>query len=238
MNRDTMKRPRTPRKITQLGDVRKDLTEAQLAGVGAVALVYNEAEALLDVLLAATLELNPSVLHEVTSRINDVDGKIEIVKSVFMAESAPKDAQVLLVGTLGGAGFLQLKGWRDAIIHARAFDATTSIALTSTRRGKGHEVLLTSKALDGVYERLNCIRFELREAINVWHYISLNKVTEQTRKTLTAVHPVSDVIAGRARSLTEANIQAAISRYREHQSRRLSLPPLPEFPEIPPELRA
>ena len=36
---------------------------------------------------------------------------------------------------------------------------------------------------------------------------------------------------------TELNIQDALARYREHQTRRLSLPPLPEFPKedpIPP----
>jgi hypothetical protein len=131
-----MKRPRTELRGKRTGDVRSDLSKAQLEGVGAVAVAYNEAEVLIDILLALLLSLDHKLALALTSRINGIDGKIELVNLAFLSAGATDEAKDLLAETLGGSGFGQLKGYRDAIIHARVLDAPAGIAQASAKRGR------------------------------------------------------------------------------------------------------
>jgi hypothetical protein len=66
-------------------DVRKDLTQAQLAGIGAVALAWNDAEAMYDLLLCVTLGLHHSLWRDVATRINGIDGKHAIIRKAITA---------------------------------------------------------------------------------------------------------------------------------------------------------
>ena len=222
-----MKRSRTERKISRTGDIRKDLSDAQLAGIGMVALAYNEAELLIDLALSLGAKIEWDMFKAITSRINGVDGKIEIAKLGFKLAGGSDEAQVLLANTLGNDGFALLKQYRDAIIHARVLDAPAGIALSPARRGKENEVLLTTDALNGVYERLALVRKELIEACRI-----MIKLPRDLPPVSTGLkQPRASVLM---RLQNEPTIRDAIARYREHQSHRLSLPPLPEFPEEPP----
>jgi hypothetical protein len=213
-------------------DIRKDLKESQLADIGAAALAYNEAEVEIDVLLAAALELDEIPL-EVTSRINGVEGKVEIVKAAVATLNAPSEFQKLLADSLGEGGFLLMKRNRDAVVHARDIDIhSAAIATTAIKRGKLYEVLLTSDALKALYDRLMILRAELVDA----HIIILKLVTlrqfERYQRGMERgflASPPQPVIP-KAKQRLEQQIPGLIARYREHQNHRQSLPQFPEFP--------
>jgi hypothetical protein len=65
--------------VKRTGNVRRDLSEKQLAWIGSVALEYNETELFLDLILTSSLG-QIDLGHELTSRINGTEGKIEIIK--------------------------------------------------------------------------------------------------------------------------------------------------------------
>jgi hypothetical protein len=228
-----MRRPRTVRHGKRSGDIRRDVSETQLAAIGSVALAYNEAEVLIDILISLALGLFANVAHEVTARINGMDGKIEIAKAAMREIGASEGFMGLLGDTLGGgSGFGRYKKYRDAVIHARILDAPAAIALTPGRRGKTDEVLLTVDALNGLFDRLVLVRLELIEACNVAIRLSTKLHLALVAKATIAISSDRDraaQIADRSKSQLEQEIHEALSRYREHQKNRRSLPPLPEF---------
>jgi hypothetical protein len=225
-----MKRQRSDIFPKRTGDIRKDLTESQLASLGAVALAYNEAEAFIDTIMVFGLGVAAEVAAEVTSRINGVDGKIEIAKAAMKELGATGDTQAIFADSLGKGGFMKLKEYRDAVIHARTLDAPTGIAGTAAKRGKFYEVLLTKEALDGLYDRLVLVRCELMEACNIAINLSGLRKIEQFEHQAGAVLPQAVPVLARTKAKLEQDIQAALSRHRGYQHRRLSLAPLPKFP--------
>jgi hypothetical protein len=225
-----MKRPHVEYAGNRSGDILHDLTEKQLAGVGSVALAYNEAEVLIDALLSLALGLWPNTALELTSRINGIDGKIELAKIAMRELGAAKAIQDLLSQSLGNDGFAQLKKYRDGVIHARITHAPAGIAVTPGKRGRTSDVLLTVKALAGLYERLRIIRFELAESCNIAvKLFTLRKISE-IGNHLIPLYPPSEKFSDLTKASIEQDIEGSISRYVEYQKQRLSLAPLPEFP--------
>jgi hypothetical protein len=225
-----MKRVRSSLLPKRTGDIRKDMSESQLASLGAVSLAYNEAEVQIDLIMALALGLWAESAPHVTSRINGIDGKIEIIKVALRELGAPKEAQALLCETFGDAGFKELKKYRDGVIHARTLDAPSGIAGTAINRGKFYEVLLSKVALDGLYDRLVLIRLELIEACNIAMALAMVRTFTKLNMQFGLVAPQFLPLFDQTRAAHESNIQAATSRFRENHTRRLSLPPLPEFP--------
>lgn len=213
-------------------DIRRDLKESQLADIGAVALAYNEVEAQIDVLMASALELY-SIALEVTSRINGVDGKIEIIKAAVAALGASPEFKELLADSLGGTdGFMILKQYRDAVIHARDIDSVSTIGATAPKRGKLYEVLLTPTALKSLYDRLLIVRSELVHAQIVILKLSTIRRFQQYEMGIHRgflASPAERVIP-KAKAQHEQDILGVTAQYREHQNRRRSLLRFPEFP--------
>jgi hypothetical protein len=229
-----MKRYRTSRKVNRTGHIRQDLTAAQLAGIGAVAVAYNEAENLIDLLLRIALDRTRNIGVHLTARINGADGKIELAKIAMCDLKPPAEAIELLASSLGNAGFAEMKKYRDAIIHARVLDAPAGLALTPGKRGKTEEVLLTISALDGVYERLVMIRLELIKSCEIAGKLGIARAINRVADPMRKIAPHFAAIADLGESETEREIQALIVQHRAHQKSRLSLAPLPQFPEEPP----
>jgi hypothetical protein len=203
------------RKVNSIstGDIRKDLTEKQLAGIGAVAIAYNETEALLDVILARLLGLPPELSIQVTSRIHGIDGKIELIKIWAKDLNAPCTLNSLLSHTLGNegkTGFSLIKKYRDHVAHARAIDAPTGMAKTPGKRGKTLDVLLTVNWLEAIYLRIVAIQREMEIASEIAFKLH--------------------ALFGQPKSQLEPEIREHLVQYQQHQKHRLSLPPLPEFP--------
>lgn len=59
--------------------VRPGLTDGQLAAIGRTAVIFNDMEACVDELLHRLAGLRPEIAFEVSTRINGLDGKIEII---------------------------------------------------------------------------------------------------------------------------------------------------------------
>lgn len=175
---------------------------------------YNFVEQELDRLLAAVMRL-PFPDREVTSRINGVDGKVEILKAGVIQWQLSGEEKLALAETLGNGGFGLLKTYRDLVIHARLYDAKTSIARGAPKRGKVSEILLTSEALEGLDTRLGLVLdelFALHGVFSLRQALMLSDVDDPERGQL------------------ELGIQERMAEYHRYRTCRQSLPPLPEFP--------
>lgn len=222
------------------GNILRDVSKRQLANIGAVSIAYNEMEEALDLLLTFALGIWSVTGPQVTSRINGTDGKIAIIRAAVRDVSLIKGATDfagkpsfpdLIDRSLEHEGFALLKQYRDAVIHAHKFDVPTAIARTSVKRGKPYEVLMSVEVLKALYTRLVLVRNEL------WEACTIAARASDTWKSAWLAHNIAAANSALGKQMmrattkrSERDIRGAISRYRRHQSRRLSLPPLPSFP--------
>jgi hypothetical protein len=129
---------------TPVSDIRKDVSQQQLASIGAIMLAYNYAENTINRMIGVALRLPADLYRDVVSRINGVDGKIAIVKSAAQHLGVPEDIRSFLAETLGEGAFGLLKTYRDAVTHARFVDQAMGIGEYIESRGRHVEVLTLS----------------------------------------------------------------------------------------------
>jgi hypothetical protein len=199
------------------GLARANLSAEQLALVGAVALTYNDVEQLINETTGTAIGVafDP---HQVVSRINGIDGKIAILKEAATHWEFSAEERKALADTLGNEGFALLKKYRDATVHARIFDAETSIGQNYERRGGRSEVLLTKAALEGLVVRLEHLWLEVFELQTIF-------ALRDGLKRGVGGDPYKERLL--------AELQVAMTRYQLSHCLRLALVPLPEFPEAP-----
>ena len=214
-----MKRPANPnarRYHAKHGDIKGDFSPEQRQALGEVALNFNEMEGYVDVLLAQVTNIPDALALEVSTRINGLGGKIEIIKEGANAlDLADDDLKQLQVALGEGLGFMGLKGYRDAVIHARALNAPEGVAFKPDSRGTVTEVLITKTALEALYKHITARRLELRDAT----YLIL------AAKLVKGCAPGDP-----ARAQLEVSKSVCSAQFRENRKKRQSLPPLPEFP--------
>jgi hypothetical protein len=219
---DTIKRPDSKHPVKRTGDVRKDFNEAQLAWIGSVLICFNEVEFILDTAFAGVLG-HLDLGHELTSRINGSEGKIEIISRMFQLLKAENQLVTSVAETLGENGFKGLKKYRDRIAHARIQDAKNAIGRSPAQRGKFEEILLTPIALEGLYKRLDFLRQEMLEILTLAITTEVfNALANEMKLSLTDLY--------KRAPQSELKIQESLARLQQHRKDRLSLPPLPEFP--------
>lgn len=207
------------RKAKRTFDIKKDLSLEQLAGIGAVAMAYTEAEYCIDALIFEGMALSRDLGLEITTRINGMDGKIEIVR--IMAATflrLPPDVLTFLDNSLGN--LKHMKTHRDLIIHAHIIDASAGIGLKIDRRASLKNVLLTTTYLDAIYSRLILFKQELGTMITIFQAMGV-------RVRIDPLY-LGDLNTG----LVGQNLQERFSQVQEIQKKRLSLPPLPELPDL------
>lgn len=216
--------PRSPkptiRKSNRQGDIKKDLSINQLAGIGAVATAFTEAEYIIDAMIFHAISIPRDLGLTITTRINGIDGKVEITLQLcreFL--KFPDAAYDTLHQTL--IGFKEYKRFRDQVVHAHIIDADAAIGLRIGRRAKMSNILLTEGFLDGLYERLVLIKKELDRLLQV-----INVMGVRAR-----VDP--DYLGDIRTGLVGQNLQEFLAQAQEHQNQRLSLPKLPELPYLP-----
>ena len=173
-----MKRRVTQRRYgPRAHDIKKELSREQLAALGAVALAWNDVEAMIDVLLCVVMSTPHKLWRELTTRINGIEGKFSIIKTCIKDRFGINGGLFDdIVDTLSAAA--QYRGYRDTIVHSRVVDTKNSIAEMRFRRDKQEEVLLTADALNNLYDRLLCIRDE------AMHLISFFEALEDRRALL------------------------------------------------------
>ncbi len=195
-----------------------NFSPSQLAGIGSVAMTYNEAEAVLHEFVGLCLGY-PGDSVEVTSRINGTEGL------VALAVSAGKALGLLatdLKPTFAEHGFTYLKTLRDAICHSRMYSVSQGIGRFRAKRGKPFDVLLSVKALRWVTRQFEFLIDEMRE------------LTEALRSRI-AIRDAASIPDPRELQLEEW-LQESLALCRRYREKRLALEPPPKFPE--PHLRA
>lgn len=216
-----MRRPKDkPTSILRTGDVKRDLSKEQLAAIGAAAMAYNVLEDQLDELLLAATHVPVWLFPEVGSRINGLEGKVEIIKTAI--DEAKRIVEADLgpshLGELKRAveEFMWFKKTRDLIVHARLVNVAAAIAEGLKQRGKtAHEILLTKEALEAYYK----------------HVCALERVYDAGHQMLGAAiaYSESTKVDPYRRQLTEL-LEMHSAQFQEHLRHRKSLAPLPKFP--------
>lgn len=204
-------------------------SSAQLTQIGAVAMTYNDAEQELHNIVSTCIHYDGNA-REITSRINGIDGIIAIVKASSTTWKLPSDTQAVVDTAL--AGFGQLKTLRDAAIHSRMQNAALSIGLYPRHKAIIEEVLLSLESLQRLYKALEILHAEMDELLTIfmWSRELRDGGSLYSTKHGRKWHALDD----QRREYALRAVQAATALCQRHQSRRLSLPPFPEFPEVPP----
>lgn len=219
-----------------LYSVKTKLSKSQLEGIGTVAAAYNEVEVYVDATLALVLYLGPEALH-VTSRINGIEGKIEIIKTKFQSQKVPDDWRRMIAESLGENGFMGLKHLRDRVIHARALLDPNAPAVSSAKKGKFKRVLLDDAFLQGIYFRLVHMKYEMLHISAIANTVSIIEKTKHFTDVMLAVGPTQQTIdvvnafREQIHKLAESQFPESLSLLQARQTHRLALPPLPELPE-------
>jgi hypothetical protein len=221
-----MKRKPQDNPSATIGNILTATSVEQRAWIGSVVLAYNEAQTALHELAAAAFNfVTIGNGYSITSRVNGTDGLIQIIKQAVQALQLPEEQSTLFDAALSEQGFAYLKKQRDGVIHAELADSGTELGVAPGARGERQEVLLTSDALKGLYDRLVFVKRELTQL----------ELIIEGQKFLKVVPMLfgQDALDDQRRSLSEQNVQDAIAQCQSHQRQRLSLPPFPKFPEAP-----
>jgi hypothetical protein len=200
-----MKRPQPPgaRPGRIEHDIKKALTPEQLAEI---------------VILVVILDVPPPLWWEVVRRINGMDAKLSILRRYYETNKILTDeARECLKNVLDAVA--DYKKYRDLIIHCVPYDIDKGIGQHMTTKAEAVQILLTKEALGALYDRLCILNDELIHADLLFRLGS----AEGAR----AVYPR---VADPRRLRREREVPAVLALVRQHQNRRLSLPPLPEFP--------
>jgi hypothetical protein len=203
-------------------NILRDLKPGQLRAMGAVAVAWNQAEHHLRYIMSAALMTPEPLWDEVSTRINGFDGIKELTRMAFELHfvhvyNFPEVYETIDI-TLGG--LQEYKRYRDAVIHAQVLDAPTGVGWLIQRRGKHEQVMLSMKALVGLYKRLRIIHFELSF---LWDFANEFIGWDSLNNPNANKQP------------NEQSIRDLLSQLRKHQKRRLSLRPLPAFPDLSPK---
>jgi len=197
------------------GDIKKDLTEEQLAAIGALILAYNKLEDSIESMFGVVTGLKDQLFLEVSSRITSVDIKIDIIKQGAKHLGVDPKDQECLAEVLGESGFKRLKKLRDAVAHSKLINASVGVGLLFEKQAKINEVLLSQSALDILYEHIIEMKFELQCATSVLIFAEIIKTRD-------AADP--------ERVSCEAGKVRNSERFQRYRSRQRSLRPIPEFP--------
>lgn len=192
------------------------LTPNQLSLIGAIAMVYNDAEDFLQ-RIASVFVQYPADPYAIITRIGGIDGVVHIVLAATKNLTISQEAKAAFDNALNAEGFTQLKTYRDAVVHARLFNATPAIGRIPGRQNKPQDVLLTEDALARCYLKLAALKDEM---------FSLYMLAAS------AVNLRYDLIKGdQLTQILESNIRVALTEALQHQARRRSVPPIPRFPD-------
>jgi hypothetical protein len=206
------KKQRDSKNKARTGDIKRDISVDQRAALGAAALAYNDVEKYIEGLFFIVTDLPGPMQYEVSTRITSIAAKVDIVLAGADYLGLDPQDRTQLGEALGEGIFGKLKGYRNAVIHARILDASTGIGLSVENRANLQEVLLTVTALEALYINLVALAKELSWFGNILGCL------RSIKKHAPNIGSVSEGIA------------RWTVRVRALQIERKTLPPIPEFP--------
>jgi hypothetical protein len=222
--RMSRKQPRDSYPGRRVENPKEAYSAVQLEEVGAITLLWNQVEGFLDFLLYVTwLHHSTHYFWEITDRIAAIDKKIDLLR-IYAANSKILNdaARNAIKTTLDGVS--EYRKYRDNIVHSVPFDIEKGIAHRRNRRVELTQTLMTYEALSALFLRLRLLLDELRE-VDLLYLLA-----DEPGAMAVYAGRVADPLA--QRRVRDVPIQTA--RVLECQKARLSLPPLPEFPEESP----
>jgi len=200
-------------------DPKQAYTPEQLVEVGAIILIWNQIDAFVDFLIYVSLRPPLLMFYDLTRRISGIRGKVELLRLYAdRSDILNDDARQLIKITLDGV--LEYKRFRDDIAHSVPYDIDKGIAHTFKYGTEMVQTLVTIEALNGLYQRLKLLLDELRD-VDLLYRLS-------DERGAFAVYPEEPDPVGRRRT---RDVPLQTARLQETQKRRLSLPPLPRFPD-------
>src|SRR6266852_9288082 len=147
-----------------------------------------------------------------------MDGKLAYLRTrAAQSKILTDDARACIKSALDAVA--EYKTYRDAIVHSLVFDIDKGIAQRIGSRAEIHQILVTMEALSGLYERLILIQAELRQVDLLFRLADEAGAAAIYRGA-----------ADPSQLRRERDVPTVTAQVQEHRNRRLSLPPLPEFP--------
>jgi hypothetical protein len=212
-SRMTRKQPSGSQPGRRPWDPKEAYTTEQLAEVGAVILLWNQVEGFLDLLIYVAL--NPPIFD--VSRHMSLPKRIKLLRlAAKRNEILSDDAKKMIKNTLDAVA--QYEKYRNNIVHSMPYDIDKGIAHNFTYDTDMAQTIVTLPALSGLYIRLKMLIYELREVLALFLF---GHPDEQKRpfRLFTREPARQEDVQERARGALLL------------QKERLSLPPLPEFPD-------
>ena len=157
-------------------NIKEDFSHDQLAGIGAVVAAWNEVEFMLDCALYSGEKLPAECLQDDLPK-RALDQKVKDAKKAVSHWALPADFINTLEASI--AAFVAVKDMRNAVAHSRIYDSRAAIGNRVTRKGPIEEVLLTTEALDWLYENLVILKIELRAMIAIFDLVRNTEIAEQ-----------------------------------------------------------
>lgn len=217
-------------------DVRASLPTEILNTFAAIAFAYNSAENAIDESIAISLR-TVYPFAELTSRINGIDGRIEVLKAVLRMNGLSPEVQDSIAASLGDAGFGFVKKTRDEIIHSVALD--DGDARTAAKRGRYKKLPLSKDFLEGVLSRaliINCEVTEIKricmlqaDLIDDFSQATCNGATSYRNMQILGGDIPATLASAPLSGEIAKQVQVRLSLLKAHQERRLSLARLPEI---------
>src|SRR5262245_11471467 len=196
------------------GDLEKDLTSKQFELIGRIAVAYNETELLVQHIYGACFGASGGLSDDFISRTNGLESTTLLAKAAIREFREHPELRDDFSQSIDD--FTELKKYRDGVVHARMFHVPSGIGKGSLVKGKRTEILLSEKALRGLYDRLVCLRGELQQLLFI--VIGLHLIHMSYR------YAPSQLV--HRKKQFGPMIQACLPQYREFRDRRRSLDPL------------
>jgi len=200
---------------------RSKLEPGLLEAVGHLTFLWNDIEEALDRGFMWAIECPANLQIEIRSRINGLDGKVEIIKAAIKGKGLSDEETGRLLETF--SAFEPLKTRRDAVIHARASEIFNGIARTNEKRGAVYEVLLTTESVSAVTAHLEIYGVEMAAAAGRLCDFTPSAAAFRAAAAKDDSH----------RQLFERATQSYLKVHRDSQTKRKALPKLPELQEAP-----
>jgi len=217
--RMSRKQPLDARPGRRIEDPKEAYSIEQLAEMGAIILIWNQIDTLIDWLVHIALRLPLLLFWDTIRRLNGVTAKVRLLRlaaerSQILNDTARKHVKITLDAVV------EYKRYRDNIAHSVPYDIDKGIAHTFKTGTEMAQTLVTVEALSGLYVRLKLLLDELREMDLLYRLSDENGAF--------AVYPDELDPIERRRS---RDVPIQTKRLREQQKIRLALPLLPTFPE-------
>jgi hypothetical protein len=213
------KQPSDSKPGRRVEDPKEAYTAEQLVEVGAIILIWNQIETFVDFLIYISLRPPVVMVFDVARRISGIRAKVELLRLYAERSDILNDeARKLIKITLDGV--LEYKSYRDNIAHSVPYDIDKGIVHMFKYGAEMVQTLVTIDALCGLYRRLKLLLDELRD-VDLLYRLS-------DERGAFSVYPEEADPLERRRT-RDVPIQTA--QLRARQKRRLSLPPLPRFPD-------